>query len=72
METMLNTFNCGIGFVLLVDPSQAEAVQQWLKEQYPQAFTVFEIGALAPMQAASTQEAVVFDVTTPQENEAVS
>lgn len=46
-ETMLNTFNCGIGFVLMVDATQANSVADWLKQQYPQAFEVFEIGVLA-------------------------
>lgn len=65
METMLNTFNCGIGFVLLVDPAQAETVQQWLKDEYPQAFNVFEIGRLASLDVNSpSQDPVVFDLST--------
>jgi phosphoribosylformylglycinamidine cyclo-ligase len=65
METMLNTFNCGIGFVLLVDPAQVETVQQWLKDHYPQAFNVFEIGRLASLDVnLPSQDPVVFALTT--------
>jgi phosphoribosylaminoimidazole synthetase len=65
METMLNTFNCGIGFVVLVDPAQAKTVQQWLKDQYPQAFNVFEIGRLASLDVnLPSQAPVVFDLST--------
>jgi phosphoribosylformylglycinamidine cyclo-ligase len=60
METMLNTFNCGVGFVLLVNRSQAATVQQWLETHYPQAFNVFEIGVLAAMPQLEDSESVVF------------
>jgi phosphoribosylformylglycinamidine cyclo-ligase len=58
-ETMLNTFNCGIGFVLMVDATQATAVAAWLKQTYPDAFEVFEIGVLAT--ATETHPPVVFE-----------
>jgi phosphoribosylaminoimidazole (AIR) synthetase len=58
---MLNTFNCGVGFVLVVDPAQAETVQQWLKTHYSQAFDVAEIGVLAEKPADDSSESVVFE-----------
>ena len=61
LETMLNTFNCGVGFVLVVYPAQAETVQQWLKTHYSQAFDVAEIGVLAEKPADDSSESVVFE-----------
>ena len=58
-ETMLNTFNCGIGFVLMVDATQATAVAAWLQQTYPDAFEVFKIGVLAT--ATETHPPVVFE-----------
>jgi phosphoribosylformylglycinamidine cyclo-ligase len=40
---MFNTFNMGIGYVLLVPPSQAESTVQWLAQQNLAAWTIGEV-----------------------------
>lgn len=40
---MFNTFNMGIGYVLLVPPSQAEATLQWLTQQNIPAWIIGEV-----------------------------
>ena len=44
-EEALKTFNCGLGMVLLVDPSAADAVKATLEEA---GETVFEVGHVVP------------------------
>jgi phosphoribosylformylglycinamidine cyclo-ligase len=44
---MYNTFNMGIGFAVLVDPSAAEATMQWFESQ---EITATAIGAVVPGQ----------------------
>lgn len=40
---MFNTFNMGIGYVLLVPPDQAEATIQWMSEQQLSAWAIGEV-----------------------------
>ena len=40
-EAMLETFNMGIGFVVLVEPEQADATKEWLESRN---ITAYEIG----------------------------
>jgi phosphoribosylformylglycinamidine cyclo-ligase len=40
---MLDTFNMGIGFVVLVPPQEAEATVGWFKQQNLQAYTIGEV-----------------------------
>jgi phosphoribosylformylglycinamidine cyclo-ligase len=40
---MFNTFNMGIGFVLLVPPEQAEQAINWFKSQDIAAYTIGEV-----------------------------
>lgn len=40
---MFNTFNMGIGFILLVPPDQAEQVVQWFGQQDLPAYTIGEV-----------------------------
>jgi phosphoribosylformylglycinamidine cyclo-ligase len=40
---MFNTFNMGIGYVLLVPPSQAEATHQWFTRQAIPTWTIGEV-----------------------------
>lgn len=42
---MFNTFNMGIGYVLLVPPNQAEATRQWLTQQNIQSWQIGEVVA---------------------------
>ena len=43
IQTMFNTFNMGIGFVLLVPPEQAEQAINWFKSQDIAAYTIGEV-----------------------------
>lgn len=43
IQTMFNTFNMGIGFVLLVPPEQAEQAINWFKSQDVAAYTIGEV-----------------------------
>lgn len=43
VETMFNTFNMGIGFVLLVPPEQAEQTRRWFESQNIAAYTIGEV-----------------------------
>jgi phosphoribosylformylglycinamidine cyclo-ligase len=52
-EEMLRVFNCGIGMVLVVDASSADAVVRHLNEQ---GETVYRLGDLAPGDGAATVE----------------
>ena len=42
-EAMFNTFNMGIGFVVIVPPSQADPALTWFKEQNITAFQIGEV-----------------------------
>jgi phosphoribosylformylglycinamidine cyclo-ligase len=42
-EAMYNTFNMGIGFVLLVPPDQAEQTVRWFESQNIAAYTIGEV-----------------------------
>lgn len=57
-ETMLNTFNCGIGFVLIVDSACESDVLNWLKANAPSNWQPKTIGTLAPKD--ENQQAVEF------------
>jgi phosphoribosylformylglycinamidine cyclo-ligase len=52
-EEMLRVFNCGIGMVVVVDPSSADAVVRHLEEQ---GETVYRLGALAPGEGPARVE----------------
>lgn len=43
VETMFNTFNMGIGFVLLVPPEQADQSSRWFESQNIAAYTIGEV-----------------------------
>jgi phosphoribosylformylglycinamidine cyclo-ligase len=43
VESMFNTFNMGIGFVLLVPPAQAEQTRRWFESQDIPAYTIGEV-----------------------------
>jgi phosphoribosylformylglycinamidine cyclo-ligase len=43
VESMFNTFNMGIGFVLLVPPEQAEQTCSWFKSQNISAYTIGKV-----------------------------
>ncbi len=43
LETLFNTFNMGIGFVLLVPPSQAAQTLSWFESQNMAAYTIGEV-----------------------------
>ncbi len=43
IEAMFNTFNMGIGFVLLVPPEQAEQTHSWFESQNVAAYTIGEV-----------------------------
>lgn len=43
VETLFNTFNMGIGFVLLVPPEQAEQTRRWFESQNIAAYTIGEV-----------------------------
>ncbi len=43
VETMFNTFNMGIGFVLLVAPEQVEQTCSWFKSQNVSAYIIGEV-----------------------------
>jgi phosphoribosylformylglycinamidine cyclo-ligase len=43
VESMFNTFNMGIGFVLLVPPAQAEQTRRWFESQDIAAYTIGEV-----------------------------
>lgn len=45
---LLRTFNCGIGFVLVVDPAQADAVSDLLQEA---GETVYRLGEIVPRES---------------------
>jgi phosphoribosylformylglycinamidine cyclo-ligase len=40
VESMFNTFNMGIGFVLLVPPEQVEQTRSWFESQNIAAYTI--------------------------------
>ena len=42
-EAMLETFNMGIGFVVLVSPEQANATQEWLESQNIVAYEIGQV-----------------------------
>lgn len=42
-KEMFNTFNMGIGFVLIVPPAQAEQTQNWFKSQSITAYRIGEV-----------------------------
>ena len=43
MDTMFNTFNMGIGFVLIVPPAQAEQTRSWFEAQGIAAYIIGEV-----------------------------
>jgi phosphoribosylformylglycinamidine cyclo-ligase len=43
MDTMFNTFNMGIGFVLIVPPAQAEQSRSWFEAQGIAAYIIGEV-----------------------------
>jgi phosphoribosylformylglycinamidine cyclo-ligase len=43
MDTMFNTFNMGIGFVLIVPPAQAEQSRSWFEAQGIAAYLIGEV-----------------------------
>jgi phosphoribosylformylglycinamidine cyclo-ligase len=43
VETMFNTFNMGIGFVVLVPPAQAQQTCRWFESQNIAAYTIGEV-----------------------------
>jgi phosphoribosylformylglycinamidine cyclo-ligase len=43
VETLFNTFNMGIGFMLLVPPEQAEQTRRWFESQNIAAYTIGEV-----------------------------
>lgn len=43
MNSMFNTFNMGIGFVLIIPPHQAEQTLSWLKSQDIEAYQIGEV-----------------------------
>jgi len=43
MDTMFNTFNMGIGFVLIVPPAQAEQTRSWFEAQGIAAYLIGEV-----------------------------
>jgi phosphoribosylformylglycinamidine cyclo-ligase len=43
MDTMFNTFNMGIGFVLIVPPAQAEQTRTWFEAQGIAAYIIGEV-----------------------------
>lgn len=47
-ETLWHTFNCGIGFILVVKSDQAEALLQWIAAETSEQ--AFRIGELVPAQ----------------------
>jgi phosphoribosylformylglycinamidine cyclo-ligase len=42
-QSMFNTFNMGIGFVVLVPPEQAEETRRWFEAQQVAAFTIGQV-----------------------------
>jgi phosphoribosylformylglycinamidine cyclo-ligase len=42
-ENMYNTFNMGIGFVVVVPPSQTDQARSWFEEQNVVAYTIGEV-----------------------------
>jgi phosphoribosylformylglycinamidine cyclo-ligase len=43
VESMFNTFNMGIGFVVLVPPEQAEETRRWFEAQQVGAYTIGQV-----------------------------
>jgi phosphoribosylformylglycinamidine cyclo-ligase len=43
VNSMFNTFNMGIGFVLLVPPEQAEKTLRWFESQSVAAYRIGEV-----------------------------
>jgi phosphoribosylformylglycinamidine cyclo-ligase len=43
VETLYDTFNMGIGFVLIVPPSVAEEITTFLKKQQINAYDIGEV-----------------------------
>jgi phosphoribosylformylglycinamidine cyclo-ligase len=42
-QSMFNTFNMGIGFVVLVSPEQADETRRWFESQEVAAYTIGEV-----------------------------